>query len=93
MHFVTMMMLMMMMLMTATWSISSQPLPIMCKPTTFSSGPTQTSFITFYDLGDGDSYGDYDGGDCNDNGGDNGNDNTVCCFLVVKAWYIGVNLV
>ena len=81
-----MMMMMMMILMTATWSISSQPLPIMCKPTTFSSGPTQTSFITFYDLGDG--YSDSED-DC-DNDGD---DNTVCCFLVVKAWYIGVNLV
>ena len=82
----------MMMLMTATWSISSQPLPIMCKPTTFSSGPTQTSFITFYGDGDGDDGGeDDDGGD--GDGDDTVNDNTVCCFLVVKAWYIGVNLV
>ena len=93
------MMLMMMMLMTATWSISSQPLPIMCKPTTFSSGPTQTSFITFYGDGDGDGEdddgddnGDGDDGDGEDDDGDDG-DNTVCCFLVVKAWYIGVNLV
>ena len=64
----------------------------MCKPTTFSSGPTQTSFITFYGDGDG-----YDGGEDDDGGDGDGddtvNDNTVCCFLVVKAWYIGVNLV
>ena len=28
------------------WSISSQPLPIMWRPTTFSSSPAQISFIT-----------------------------------------------